>query len=124
MCEHSPLSADDCKPNKALRLTVKAFLKSEEKKRDKGKNGINASKDAQQEQAVPKVVSGEGSAPNGEKPAKGDVEGKALSSNGDQSKESEITANPSKTSQVQGNVSNFLELRHLFIYIPITFLER
>ncbi|KAK5164723.1 hypothetical protein LTR04_001670 [Oleoguttula sp. CCFEE 6159] len=26
---------DDCKPNKALRLTVKAFLKSEEKKRDK-----------------------------------------------------------------------------------------
>lgn len=32
---HSPLSADDCKPNKALRLTVKAFLKNEEKKRDK-----------------------------------------------------------------------------------------
>lgn len=32
---HSPLSADDCKPNKSLRLTVKAFLKNEEKKRDK-----------------------------------------------------------------------------------------
>lgn len=35
VCMHSPLSADDCKPNKALRLTVKAFLKNEEKKRDK-----------------------------------------------------------------------------------------
>jgi len=32
---HTPLSADDCTPNKALRLTVKAFLKNEEKKRDK-----------------------------------------------------------------------------------------
>ncbi len=42
MCEHSPLSAEDCKPNKALRLTVKAFLKSEEKKRDKGRAGGNA----------------------------------------------------------------------------------
>lgn len=35
VCAHTPLTADDCKPNKALRLTVKAFLKSEEKKRDK-----------------------------------------------------------------------------------------
>lgn len=32
---HTPLSTDDCTPNKALRLTVKAFLKNEEKKRDK-----------------------------------------------------------------------------------------
>ncbi|OCK76501.1 hypothetical protein K432DRAFT_306203, partial [Lepidopterella palustris CBS 459.81] len=39
VCAHSPLSADDCKPNKALRLTVKAFLKSEEKKRDKERAG-------------------------------------------------------------------------------------
>ena len=35
MCSHSPLSAEDCKPNKNLRMTVKAFLKSEEKKRSK-----------------------------------------------------------------------------------------
>ncbi|GME34906.1 hypothetical protein GTA08_BOTSDO00643 [Neofusicoccum parvum] len=35
VCSHSPLSADDCKPKKNLRLTVKAYLKSEEKKRDK-----------------------------------------------------------------------------------------
>ncbi|KAJ8613330.1 hypothetical protein MRB53_037017 [Persea americana] len=37
VCAHSPLTPDDCKPNKALRLTVKAFLKNEEKKRDKDK---------------------------------------------------------------------------------------
>ncbi|KAB8648462.1 hypothetical protein FH972_026120 [Carpinus fangiana] len=35
VCAHTPLSSDDCKPNKNLRLTVKAFLKSEEKKREK-----------------------------------------------------------------------------------------
>lgn len=28
------MSADDCKPNKALRMTTKAFLKTAEKKRD------------------------------------------------------------------------------------------
>jgi hypothetical protein len=37
VCAHSPISADDCKPNKSLRLTVKAFIKSEEKKREKEK---------------------------------------------------------------------------------------
>lgn len=37
VCDHSPLSSEDCKPNKALRLTVKAFLKNEEKKRDKSR---------------------------------------------------------------------------------------
>lgn len=42
---HAPLSADDCTPNKALRLTVKAFLKNEEKKRDKLKT-----------EAVPPVI--------------------------------------------------------------------
>lgn len=35
ICGHSPLSAADCKPNKSLRMTVKAFIKSEEKKRSK-----------------------------------------------------------------------------------------
>ena len=34
MCEHSPLSADDCKVHKSLRTTVRVFLRSEEKKRD------------------------------------------------------------------------------------------
>jgi len=34
VCEHSPVSADDCKPNKALRTTIKVFLRTEEKKRE------------------------------------------------------------------------------------------
>lgn len=35
VCTHSPLDASSCIPNKSLRLTVKAFIKSEEKKRIK-----------------------------------------------------------------------------------------
>src|ERR1700760_2913561 len=35
--QHTPIAADDCKPNKSLRLTVRAFLKSEERKREKEK---------------------------------------------------------------------------------------
>lgn len=34
VCEHSPLSADDCKAHKALRTTIKVFLRTEEKKRE------------------------------------------------------------------------------------------
>lgn len=32
ICEHSPLSADDCLPNKSLRTTIKVFLRTAEKK--------------------------------------------------------------------------------------------
>ena len=35
VCAHSPVSSDLCKPNKALRTTLKAFLRTEEKKREK-----------------------------------------------------------------------------------------
>lgn len=35
VCDHSPISPDLCKPNKALRTTLKAFLRTEEKKREK-----------------------------------------------------------------------------------------
>jgi len=35
VCAHSPLDGASCKQNKSLRLTIKAFLKSEEKKRSK-----------------------------------------------------------------------------------------
>lgn len=35
VCEHNPVSPDLCKPNKALRTTLKAFLRTEEKKREK-----------------------------------------------------------------------------------------
>jgi hypothetical protein len=34
VCEHTPVSAEDCKPNKALRSTIKIFLRTEEKKRE------------------------------------------------------------------------------------------
>lgn len=34
VCEHSPVSAEDCKPHKALRTTIKVFLRTEEKKRE------------------------------------------------------------------------------------------
>ena len=34
MCEHSPLSIDDCKPYKPLRTTIRVFLRTEEKKRE------------------------------------------------------------------------------------------
>lgn len=34
VCEHSPLSAEDCSPNKSLRTTIRVFLRTEEKKRE------------------------------------------------------------------------------------------
>ncbi|EGD95832.1 hypothetical protein TESG_03296 [Trichophyton tonsurans CBS 112818] len=37
VCDHNPLDAELCKPNKALRTTLKAFLRTEEKKREKNK---------------------------------------------------------------------------------------
>lgn len=35
VCAHAPLDATLCKPNKALRTTLKAFLRTEEKKRER-----------------------------------------------------------------------------------------
>jgi hypothetical protein len=35
ICQHSPVDAEDCKPNKSLRITINAFVKTELKKRDK-----------------------------------------------------------------------------------------
>ena len=34
VCEHSPLSAEDCNPNKSLRTTIKVFLRTAEKKKE------------------------------------------------------------------------------------------
>jgi hypothetical protein len=34
VCEHTPVAAADCKPNKSLRTTIKVFLRTEEKKRE------------------------------------------------------------------------------------------
>lgn len=47
VCAHTPLSSDLCKPNKALRTTLKAFLRTEEKKREK-----------ERQSAAPAVVNG------------------------------------------------------------------
>ncbi|KFY92618.1 hypothetical protein V500_04115, partial [Pseudogymnoascus sp. VKM F-4518 (FW-2643)] len=33
VCEHKPVAAEDCKPHKSLRTTIKVFLRTEEKKR-------------------------------------------------------------------------------------------
>jgi hypothetical protein len=38
VCDHNPVSPDLCKPNKALRTTLKAFLRTEEKKREKDRS--------------------------------------------------------------------------------------
>lgn len=37
ICEHSPLSAEDCNPNKSLRTTIKVFLRTAEKKKEAAK---------------------------------------------------------------------------------------
>jgi len=42
VCAHTPVSPDLCKPNKALRTTLKAFLRTEEKKREKGRQLASA----------------------------------------------------------------------------------
>jgi hypothetical protein len=34
VCEHTPVTAADCKPHKSLRTTIKVFLRTEEKKRE------------------------------------------------------------------------------------------
>lgn len=73
VCTHSPLSADDCKPNKSLRLTVKAFLKAEERKREK-ERGSNATakaaaSDTPAKGDTPVVASMETPAEAAEKPA-------------------------------------------------------
>lgn len=46
MCDHSPLAAEDCQPHKSLRLTVKAFIKSKEKKSEKSRITVTAQKSA------------------------------------------------------------------------------
>lgn len=41
VCTHAPLDGSTCNPNKSLRLTIKAFLKSEERKRSKSKISVS-----------------------------------------------------------------------------------
>ncbi|KAF2497912.1 hypothetical protein BU16DRAFT_580481 [Lophium mytilinum] len=53
VCAHSPLSADACQPSKGLRLTVSAFIKKEEKKREKERAANNTPKPAAVADPVP-----------------------------------------------------------------------
>ncbi|KAF3021616.1 hypothetical protein E8E14_013948 [Neopestalotiopsis sp. 37M] len=43
VCEHSPVSGDDCTVYKSLRTTIRVFLKTEEKKREAAKPKVNDS---------------------------------------------------------------------------------
>ena len=110
MCEHSPLSADDCKPNKALRLTVKAFLKSEEKKRDKGRSGANASKDPQQEQAASNAVLAENGASKEETVNKGHVESNTVPNAANETNAPEIAINSLTSPQAHDKVRELIKL--------------
>jgi cell wall-associated NlpC family hydrolase len=47
VCAHTPISSDLCKPNKALRTTLKAFLRTEEKKREKERQERQERQEAQ-----------------------------------------------------------------------------
>ncbi|KAH8894764.1 hypothetical protein GQ53DRAFT_62025 [Thozetella sp. PMI_491] len=55
VCEHSPLSADDCKPHKALRTTIKVFLRTAEKKREPHKAKDNSPAATPTEPHAPKL---------------------------------------------------------------------
>ncbi|KAI9799053.1 MAG: hypothetical protein M1833_004247 [Piccolia ochrophora] len=48
VCEHAPLSGEDCKPNKSLRTTIKVFLRTEAKKRE-----VKLGKDRKEVSATP-----------------------------------------------------------------------
>jgi hypothetical protein len=43
VCEHSPVSAEDCTVYKSLRTTIRVFLKTEEKKREAARPKTNGS---------------------------------------------------------------------------------
>ncbi|KAI9762236.1 MAG: hypothetical protein M4579_000559 [Chaenotheca gracillima] len=49
VCEHAPLAAEDCKPNKALRTTIRVFLRTEEKKREIARAKQQKAEEAQAE---------------------------------------------------------------------------
>jgi hypothetical protein len=53
LCHHSPLEPDDCNQNKSLRLTVRAFLKGQEKKRAEKANASAAQTPQEVESPAP-----------------------------------------------------------------------
>lgn len=61
VCTHTPVAPDLCKPNKALRTTLKAFLRTEEKKRERDRQSVATPANATP--ADPNVA--ESTSPNG-----------------------------------------------------------
>ncbi|KAI1496724.1 hypothetical protein F5X99DRAFT_58744 [Biscogniauxia marginata] len=53
VCEHSPVSGDDCTTYKSLRTTIRVFLKTEEKKREASRPKTNGSTPPAPAQATP-----------------------------------------------------------------------
>ncbi|KAL4749205.1 hypothetical protein BDW72DRAFT_178831 [Aspergillus terricola var. indicus] len=56
VCAHTPISSDLCKPNKALRTTLKAFLRTEEKKREKERQERQEAQPATSDEAAPALA--------------------------------------------------------------------
>jgi hypothetical protein len=56
VCTHTPVSPDLCKPNKALRTTLKAFLRTEEKKREKDRQSAATPNDTPAVTTAPAVL--------------------------------------------------------------------
>jgi hypothetical protein len=67
VCEHSPVSADDCTVYKSLRTTIRVFLKTEEKKREAARPKTNGSAPPTPVEAAPapaaSLPKGSGDAP-------------------------------------------------------------
>lgn len=61
VCTHTPVAPDLCKPNKALRTTLKAFLRTEEKKRERDRQSVATPSNATP--ADPNIA--ESTSPNG-----------------------------------------------------------
>ncbi|KAL6235305.1 hypothetical protein BDW75DRAFT_143490 [Aspergillus navahoensis] len=53
VCAHTPISSELCKPNKALRTTLKAFLRTEEKKRERERQERQAAQPATSDVSAP-----------------------------------------------------------------------
>ncbi|KAF4591639.1 pre-mRNA-splicing factor 38B [Ophiocordyceps camponoti-floridani] len=66
VCEHSPLAAETCNPNKALRTTIRVFLRTAEKKRE-----ASRSKEATDPTPAPSVEAAKPSVPVAEPAAQG-----------------------------------------------------
>lgn len=73
VCQHTPVNAEDCKPNKNLRTTIKAYIQTEQSKRQKAQREKEA-KEGKSAAATPVAVA-ETSAPAVEQvsEASGDV---------------------------------------------------